>query len=221
MRRSPRQLLRSQLDSERQSPSKVTEAAQLLLAANCGYGVGETKAPGGRSWKVGRLPDHCTTYNYNIAITLHIIDLWCDLPTIILLIHSDSAAWDFVLVCPAHDICTQSHWLMYKCIAYALYTSIPVLYIPVYPCLLMSTNACLPVSTCVYIPTYICIGIVRVLLSDASFWYGAIGMRPALISCVGSVIEYSSIISVKLNPVTFVASAVWLSARNHHACNGF
>ena len=31
---SPRQLLRLQLDSEGQPPSKATEAAQLLLAAN-------------------------------------------------------------------------------------------------------------------------------------------------------------------------------------------
>ena len=92
-----------------------------------------------------------------------------------------------------------------------------------YLSLLMSTK--LPVSTYVYIiiPTYIYIGIIFVLLNDASCRYGAIGMRPALISCVGSVIEYllSRAVSENLNPVTLLASAVWLSARSRHACNGF
>ena len=38
-------------------------------------------------------------------------DLWCHHPTIISLIHLDSAAWDCVLVCPAHDALKAYDWL--------------------------------------------------------------------------------------------------------------
>ena len=152
MRRSPRQLLRLQLDSESQPPFKATEAAQLLLAANWGYGVGETKAPGGRSRKVGRWPKydliHCTTYNYNTAITLHIIDLWCDLLTIIPLIHSDSAAWDFVLVCPAHDALKAIDWRIK-----ALHMHFTHLY-QSYIYLCTHVYLCLPITTCVHLCIY-------------------------------------------------------------------